>query len=185
MCDYRRQLTIHLMRCHQSFNIFTKVTAMKKNSVLNKWVLAQLICITSMGATFAAPYIISADGQEVTDVKTSLIWRRCSEGMTASANSCAGAANRYTHEAALTSASTQTGWRLPSVSELSSIADKSRINPAIDVVAFPATPSDYFWSSSPHVGRPSETWIVVFGQATIFPITRSLTGYVRLVRTAQ
>jgi hypothetical protein len=40
-------------------------------------------------------------------------------------------------------------WRLPSRIELVSLADYSRANPAIDPVAFPGTPDEWFWSSSP------------------------------------
>jgi Protein of unknown function (DUF1566) len=110
-----------------------------------KHLLASLLLPVALGA-LAAPFTVSADGQEVTDTKTGLIWRRCAAGMTASGGTCTGTASAFTHEAALTHASTQatvTGvaWRLPNVKELSSIADKSRSNPAIDTVAFPATPA--------------------------------------------
>jgi Protein of unknown function (DUF1566) len=153
-------------------------------------------------SVLAAPYTVSADGQEVTDTKTGLIWRRCAEGMTASGGSCTGIANSFTPEAALRHASTQastTGvaWRLPNVKELSSIADKSRQRPAIDTVAFPATPSYYFWSSSPYVGGASVgeasnlfgfeayAWCVDFSAGTVVPLGRGANFHLRLVRAGQ
>ena len=154
-----------------------------------KHLLACLLLPLSLGA-LAAPFTVSADGQEVTDTKTGLIWRRCAEGMTASSGTCTGTASVFTHEAALTRASTQvtaTGvaWRLPNVKELSSIADKNRSNPAIDVAAFPATPATYFWSSSPYVGNAYYAWVVFFGGGGVYGYVRDLSVYVRLVRAGQ
>jgi hypothetical protein len=154
-----------------------------------KHLFACLLLPVALGA-FAAPFTVSADGQEVTDTKTGLIWRRCAEGMTASGGTCTGTASAFTHEAALTRASTQatsTGvaWRLPNVKELSSIADKSRSNPAIDTVAFPATPANWFWSSSPYVGYADYAWVVYFSVGYVGDYGRSDTYYVRLVRAGQ
>jgi hypothetical protein len=39
-----------------------------------------------------------------------------------------------------------------------SIADRTRVNPAIDPSAFPNTPSDWFWSASPYVGASGYAW---------------------------
>jgi Protein of unknown function (DUF1566) len=154
-----------------------------------KHLLACLLLPISMGA-FAAPFTVSADGQEVTDTKTGLIWRRCAEGMTASGSTCSGTASTFTHDTALTRASTQAtansvAWRLPNVKELSSIADKSRSNPAIDTVAFPATPANLFWSSSPYVGDASSAWSVDFYLGGVYDVNRNSTYYVRLVRAGQ
>jgi hypothetical protein len=55
-----------------------------------------------------------------------------------------------------------TGWRLPTAKELQTIVDESRMSPSIDPTAFPSTPSDYFWSSSPLAGSSSLAWYVYF-----------------------
>ncbi len=154
-----------------------------------KHLLACLLLPVALSA-FAAPFTMSADGQEVTDTKTGLIWRRCAEGMTASGGTCTGTASTFTHEAALTRASTQataTGvaWRLPNVKELSSITDKSRINPAIDTVAFPATPANWFWSSSPYVFDAGVAWVVSFSDGLVGVNGRDNSSFVRLVRAGQ
>lgn len=104
-------------------------------------------------AVSAQPFVISTDGNEVTDQKTGLIWRRCAEGMNWDGATCIGVAASFTHEAAsqravAQAASTGTAWRLPNVKELASIIDESRSIPAIDLAVFPATPPNLFWSAS-------------------------------------
>ena len=161
-----------------------------KTSPLAAILLTSLLGVLPIAAQ-AQPYVISTDGSEVTDQKTGLIWRRCAEGMTYSGSSCGGSATTFTHEAALQRAASQassTGvaWRLPNVKELSSIADKGRSSPAIDPTAFPATPSSYFWSSSPYVGSTDFAWSVYFSDGFVnFSGYRSYRYYVRLVRAGQ
>ena len=141
-------------------------------------------------AATAQPFVVSADGQEVTDSATGLIWRRCAEGMVISLGACTGTASTFSHELALTRARTEaiaTGiaWRLPNVKELSSIVDISLSNPAIDATAFPATPADAFWSASPNVGIPSCAWIVYFINGGVGYNSRTSSSKVRLVRAGQ
>ncbi len=146
--------------------------------------LASACCASTAQAQ--SRYSYSTDGAEVTDSKTGLIWQRCSAGQAWSAGTvtCTGTAATYTHEAALSYAKSQTGWRLPNVKELSSITDKSRNNPAIDFTAFPATPSNWFWTSTPYAGDASDAWVVRFGDGVVddYYGYRDSTGHVRLVR---
>ena len=141
-------------------------------------------------AATAKPFVVSADGQEVTDSATGLIWRRCAEGMVFSLGACTGTASTFTHELALARARTEAAasgvaWRLPNVKELSSIVDISLSSPAIDATAFPATPADVFWSSSPDVGSPAYAWYVNFSNGAVFTGNRTYAHYVRLVRAGQ
>lgn len=151
---------------------------------------SSLLGIVSFAA-IAQPYTISANGSEVTDQKTGLIWRRCSEGMNWDGTTCAGTATTFTHEAALTQAASQavsTGvaWRLPNVKELTSIADKTRSFPAIDTTAFPATPFNLqCWSSSPLVGDSTSAWFIQYSNGVVVYAGRGTSFYVRLVRTGQ
>ena len=118
----------------------------------------------------------------VTDSKTGLTWRRCSEGQSFSANTCTGSANTYTHEQALSYAKTQTGWRMPSVKELSSLVDSSVIGPAINGSAFPATPAYNAWASSPYAGDAGSAWFVYFGDGSVGVNSRATVAHLRLVR---
>jgi len=142
------------------------------------------------GLSPATRYAVSADGQEVTDNKTKLIWRRCSEGMVFSAGTCTGTASTYKQEAALQRAaaeanSTGKAWRMPNIRELSSIADKYRHDPAIDTTAFPATPGEYFWSSSP-ANSYDYVWGIAFdiGYSNYFS-RNQYPSCLRLVRDSQ
>jgi hypothetical protein len=53
-------------------------------------------------------------------------------------------------------------WRLPSRIELVSLLDTTRIQPSIDMAAFPSTPIDWFWTSSLAADNPSAAWYVYF-----------------------
>jgi hypothetical protein len=88
------------------------------------------------------------------------------------------AARDYCHELDLAGG----GWRLPSVNELQTLIDESANDPAIDLDAFPGTPSEYFWTSSilPHF--ESFVWTVYFGYglSTFFDVNQN--HFVRCVR---
>ena len=115
-------------------------------------------------------FIVSANGSEVIDSHTSLTWRRCVEGMTWSGSTCTGSALSLTHSAAFARAKTQQGWRLPNVKELASIVDdavyanngSTAVVAMIDAAAFPNTPQNPHWASTPQVGHPALAWLVDF-----------------------
>jgi hypothetical protein len=88
-------------------------------------------------------------GEVITDTRTGLAWQR-----TVSANS-------YTwDEAKNYCAGLGGGWRLPTVKELLTLADPTRIDPSIDRAAFPNTPTAAFWSSTPFVRLSGYAWWV-------------------------
>ena len=97
-------------------------------------------------------YTHHGDGT-VTDNATGLMWQRCAVGQ--SGNDCAtGSASRFYWFNALREAANSThagfsDWRLPNITELNSLVAGDRYYPAINIDAFPNTPSSSFWSSSP------------------------------------
>lgn len=108
------------------------------------------------GTNVAIPnrYSYQNSGSEVFDGQTNLIWRRCVEGMMWDGLTCTGSAGVYTREQVSLQAKSQLGWRLPNVKELSSIVERSVVNPAVSLEVFPATPFNNFWSSTPFIPAP-------------------------------
>lgn len=151
---------------------------------LTHWLLAAACVGAGCSALAQSRFSVSADGSEVTDSKTGLIWQRCSAGQSWSGGTCIGTASTFTHGGALTYALGQPSWRLPNVKELNSIWDKTKSLPAIDGVVFPGTVPFEYWTSSPYVGNAGFAWFVNFGYGNVdgdgYP--RSNLYHVRLVR---
>lgn len=130
---------------------------------------------------------VVADGSEVKDLQTGLIWRRCSEGQTWTGSTCAGEPVLYPWADALAQArSAQTPrklWRLPDVKEMGSLVDHSRRNPAIDVSFFPNTRWGYYSTSTPAAGTQANVWIFVATDGALGNVNRVDAVAVRLVRT--
>jgi hypothetical protein len=73
-------------------------------------------------------------------------------------------------------------WRLPSQNELQTLVDETRAHPAIDPTAFPSTPSDFFWTSSPVPSFPQYAWAISFDSGVTTLLTETQTAWVRCVR---
>ncbi len=139
-----------------------------------------------------AVYTIHTNGT-VTDGRTGLMWKVCSEAQTWSSSTCAGSASFVTWPEAIAQgvASTFAGysdWRLPNLKELHSLVEECRVNPSINEIVFPSTPSKFFWSASPSVGSQSQSMFVEFGSGVASADYRNNNlqndrGYVRLVRS--
>lgn len=117
-------------------------------------------------------YELSANGQEVIDHQTGLIWRQAAEE------------GEFTFEGALERAmavasQTDTAWRLPTVAELITLIDHSRISPAS---GFPDERNNCFWSSTPYAGDSDNAWFVYFNYGSVYYNYRNFTFAVRLVR---
>ncbi len=95
----------------------------------------------------------------VYDTKTDLSWKRCSYGQSykwppvgplATTFECIGQVPRRPYADAQRRAGA--GWRLPTKDELATLIDyphtRETTNPAIDVVAFPNTAKDWYWTST-------------------------------------
>ena len=161
---------------------------------------SKLLLATALISTAPAwaALTVNADGT-VTDTSTSLVWDRCTYGL--SGASCAsGTALLADWPTALTTATAAntalykgfSDWRLPNVKELESIVKIDTSSPAIDSTAFPATPitgGTYgwggVWSSTSYAPVPAGAWIVNFGNGNSDALNASFTDYVRLVRSGQ
>lgn len=114
-------------------------------------------------------YQLLNNGSEVKDLKTELIWQRCSLGQTWNGTTCTGTASQYTWQQALQEAKDAgNGLTLPNIKELSSLTNRACYNPAINNTFFPNMPFDSgfyydaYWSSSPIVGSIRYAWFVDF-----------------------
>ena len=130
----------------------------------------------------------------IIDDTTNLEWQRCRLGTTwdGSADGCPDddiADNEtYTWDKALEAAASNelksaSDWRLPNIKELASIVEEACYNPAINLELFPDTPSDWFWSSSPHTTSSSDAWSISFYFGSGSHNERDDLSYVRLVRS--
>ena len=155
-----------------------------------RWlVLALLLTGAASSALAAKTYSDNGDGT-VTDPTTGLIWMRCSMGQTWDGATCTGMASSHTWDqaSALTGTVTfagQSDWRLPNIRELQTIVDRSVYNPAIDAVAFPNTPSSYFWSASAYAFNSDYAWYVHFYYGYASYYFKGSFSQVRLVRAGQ
>jgi hypothetical protein len=120
----------------------------------------RLACPATKGCAESACKRFVPTSNTVKDYESGLVWQR---GVSP---------QKYNWEAAGFYCSTlslvgpggvSSGWRLPAVDELVGIVDYSRQNPSIDTEAFPGTPSDRFWTSTPFAGSSGSPWAVIFG----------------------
>lgn len=152
-------------------------------SALGKQARMAVVLWTALAAQ-AAPFTTSADGTEVTDHGTGLIWRRCMEGRSG-ANCSGGSEIIRSHEAALAHAQSQRPWRLPSVKELATLVDRRHRDPAIDQTVFPIPYREHwFWTSTPTVDYAGLAWTIDFGTGMLLKAPRKVAFHVRLVRSA-
>ncbi len=121
---------------------------------------SQICKAASIPATSPTNQFTDNKNGTVTSNKTGLMWKKCSEGQVWNKGdgSCSGSTAHFSWQTALDQAKIanskkgfagRTDWRLPNVKELASIVEEQCYNPAINLTVFPATPSTWFWSSSP------------------------------------
>lgn len=130
-------------------------------------------------------FVPSANGQEVKDNKTGLIWRRCAEGMVAKGGGCSGTAATYNFDDAQKRALSQAklakpAWRMPTSVELKTITDESRFKLAIDTTAFPGTPPEHFWTSNREDAQNGKA--IHFYNGFVYSRYHTSPHHVRLVR---
>lgn len=148
-------------------------------------------CNSNITATVPdSRYTNNGDGT-VTDKRTGLMWKQCSEGQSTTVSACdTGAAATYTWQAALQQAQTVNAssfafyndWRLPNRNELASLLDRKCYSPSINEVFFPGTVSFYYWTSTSDASVSNYVWYVYFNNGTVASYSNLSNYYTRLVR---
>jgi hypothetical protein len=134
-------------------------------------------------------FAVSADGQEVTDASTKLIWRRCAEGLAWDGKACSGKLVKMTYAVAKQKAASaakqgSTPWRVPSREELVGLVDMARKKPHIDAAAFPQTPAMAFWATRAGSDDDLNAWLVSFANGKVRGNVGQARFPLRLVRDA-
>lgn len=144
--------------------------------------LLALVATASQGQSRFTP---SADGQEVTDATTKLVWRRCAEGLSWNGKTCAGKLVKVKYAGAKSAAAAVgKGWRLPSREELVGLVDMTKKKPRIDPLAFPGTPSSPFWATKQGSDDNLNAWLVSFANGKVRANLGVAKFPLRLVRAA-
>lgn len=73
-------------------------------------------------------------------------------------------------------------WRVPTLTELSTLVNFGRTAPAVDVAYFPNTKSGFYWSHSADAKLQQTAWAVNFQFGYSAPMPRNNGRHVRLVR---
>lgn len=130
-----------------------------------------LLVVGSIGllpAMAGAAYTDHGDGT-VTDTTSGLMWKHCAEGQTWAGGTCSGTLAKYNWIQANTLSNSVTfagksDWRLPTVSELTTLITATSYSPtisSIDTTVFPYQ-NHIFWTSTADTGNTANAMYVNF-----------------------
>lgn len=143
--------------------------------------------------TKAGQFYPNNDGT-ITDIVNGLMWSQCTIGQEFKDGNCVGEPKHFkSWQEALKGAQENanylgmSNWRLPNIKELNSIVERSCHGPAINLVAFPSTPSAVYWSSTYDVNQINASTsinglIIDFTDGTEFLTDVNKNRLLRLVR---
>lgn len=125
-------------------------------------------CVSAEPVVDAATYTDNADGT-ITNKTTGLRWQKCSRGKN-NDSTCSGTATTATWQTALQYCDALTlgnfanagNWRLPNVTELLTLVDRSVFSPAISASFFPATTTGNYWTSTTNYNSTATAWAIDF-----------------------
>ena len=131
-------------------------------------------------------YTDNGDGT-ITDNSTSLMWQKCSVGLSGASCGTGSVTSETWNQATTTcvglSLAGHADWRLPNIRELSSLVIYDTTAPlAINTTYFPNTQSSSYWSSTPSTQDSGSAWSVNFSSGFSSYSSIGYTGDVRCVR---
>jgi hypothetical protein len=136
-------------------------------------------------------YIVNADGT-VSDTRTGLMWKRCSEGQ--DGPECAeGEPALFNWKAALDHVQEVNrdggfagyrDWRAPNIREMFEIVEYRCVHPSVNLEVFPNAWAVAYWSSTPYPGadNPDRAWHLFFESGVADQSFKEDGNYLRLVR---
>lgn len=171
------------------FKRWALVAAWAVLAFMSKDADAQATCIDAIPKTSSSELFTASGEGEIRHIPSNLVFMRCAIGQIWQGGKCTGIANLYTWEQALQLSvayefNESRNWRLPNIKELSVIVERACVRPSIDDGAFPETPPDDFWTSTPSVQDPERAWSLAFFNGTSSIKAKDRSANVRLVRTA-
>lgn len=136
-------------------------------------------------------FVSESDGTTV-DQLTQLMWMRCSLGQSWTGQSCRGQADRLTwiESSAAAERMNRGGshfyndWRVPSLRELATVAERQCTRPRINLQIFPGTPAAGFWSGTASLQDKGQAYSLDFDAGGIQQAAQDAVLHVRLVRSA-
>ena len=144
-----------------------------------------LLALAATASQAQGRYKVSADGNEVTDTTTQLVWKRCAEGLRWDGKACTGKLMKFKYAEAKQHLASTPAWRIPTLSELKSLVDrKAKKKPLIDAEAFPDTPKQQFWATRPGTDDDLNAWLVNFSNGKTYGNVGASKFPLRLVRSA-
>ena len=174
---------------------------------MKELVLGSILLIISISTNAADDQFIEHGNGTVTNAKTGLMWKKCSEGQ--KGENCTGTAQVYTWNNAMqyfkqVSFAGYNDWRMPTRKELRTLVYCSNAipqqeawihrcsgknnrggeyqHPTINLSVFPKTIPEWYWSSSAYAGHNDYIYSVYFNRGNDSKYGRGNKGYVRLVR---
>jgi hypothetical protein len=114
------------------------------------------VCNDQIKPSSPAERFVELGGGRVLDVVTMLSWDLCLLGQDYVGGICTGSPYAYGDWGDALVAANNSGGRLPNIKELSTLVERSCVEPAINQEVFADTPLYLFWTSTPDesgVGR--------------------------------
>ena len=145
-------------------------------------------CVHSIQPTSPnSQYRANNDGT-INDLKHNLMWLTCSVGQQWKGEKCQGDLTTATWDKAVQIAehyhyAGYLDWRLPTIHELSSLAELQCLQPAINLSLFPATPATDYWTSTSFSNNAKLAWRVHFQYGENHTAVKNHQAAIRLVRS--
>lgn len=163
-----------------SFIIYNKFNKKISKVIIN--LCTALISTTCVAEIIDNRFEVIENGTQVRDLKTKLIWQRCSVGQKLDGNNCLGKPKGFKFNNL--NESTTDGWRVPEKDELMSIVDATINKSTINQKAFPNTPASDYWTGT-HYAFTTNAWLVNFDYGLSSYADAGHPCLVRLVRSPE